>query len=268
MSRPTRTVIACKGAYPSKAKLVCRTPAMSLFLSVAASGTLLSAVAIGCGGAANPIVTEAAGGAVDARVALRGAVREALQLKSAAFTLEHLKGTTSLIPGFVEMRKVSGVVDLPDSFRLKVEAETVVPRTFVEISVVTISDQAFMTDIITGKWRQVKPESLPFSLSNLGRTLANIIDAVDAPTYVGAERLKGYDTHHFQGRVMSQDLAGLVPGAGQGFNVALDLWLEQSRNLLLQARISGIVVPTDEPGTVRLLTLDDVNVPVKISPPE
>ena len=66
----------------------------------------------------------------DVRSALRDAVTEVLRLESAAFTLEHLKGTTALIPGFLEMRRVSGEVDIPNRFRLKVEAETVLPRSF------------------------------------------------------------------------------------------------------------------------------------------
>ena len=204
----------------------------------------------------------------DVRSALRDAVTEVLRLESAAFTLEHLKGTTALIPGFLEMRRVSGEVDIPNRFRLKVEAETVLPRSFVEIGVITIGDKAYMTDFLTNKWRQVEPSALPFTLSDISRTLADIIEAVDEPTLVGEERLGDRDTYHIQGSILSQDLAGLVPGAGEGFDVRLGLWLANPGNLLLQVLISGMVVPTDEPDTVRRLTLDDINVPVDISPPE
>jgi hypothetical protein len=37
---------------------------------------------------------------------------------------------------------------------------------------------------------------------------------------------------------------------------------------LLQVRITGKVLPTDIPDAVRLLTLDDINVPVSITAPE
>ena len=47
----------------------------------------------------------------------------------------------------------------------------------------------------------------------------------------------------------------------------LDLWLEQSKSLLLQVLITGRVIPSDDADTVRVLTLDDINVPVEISPP-
>ena len=205
---------------------------------------------------------------LDAQAALRGAVIEMLELKTASYVLEHLKGTTALIPGFLEMWKASGVVVIPNKFRVKVEAETVRPRSFVEINVVTILDQAYMTDLITGEWREVEPDSLPFTLANLGNALADIIEAVDAPAFIASERLRGYDTYRIQGRIRSQDLLGLVPGAGEGFDVQLDLWLEQSGSLLLQVLITGKVVPTDRADTLRRLTLDDIDVPVDITPPK
>ena len=149
-----------------------------------------------------------------------------------------------------------------------VEAETVVPRSFVQIDVITIGDQAYMTDLLTKEWRQVEPSALPFTLSDIRQTLAGIIEAVDEPTLVGSERLGKRETRHIRGSILSQDLGGLVPGAGNGFDVRLELWLTNPGNLLLQVLISGKVVPTDEPGTVRRLTLDEINVPVEINPPK
>jgi hypothetical protein len=59
----------------------------------------------------------------------------------------------------------------------------------------------------------------------------------------------------------------LVPGAGQGFPVQLELWLDRNQGLLQQVHIIGRVVPTDETNTLRQLTLEDINQPVVIEPP-
>ncbi len=241
-----------------------RTPVRHWRMSLVAVLLISAAIALGCGSDA----TRPPAQSFDAKGALREAVTELLALESAAFTLEHISGSTALIPGFLEMYKVSGVVDIPERFELTVEAETIRPRSFVEVRVVTIKDQAYMTDIISGKWLQVEPEVLPFTFANFAQTLADIIEAVEAPAVVGTERLGDSETNHIRGLILSEDLGGLVPRAAEGLEVILDLWLEQSTNLLQQVLISGRVIATDEPGTVRKLTLGNINLPVEISAPE
>jgi hypothetical protein len=78
----------------------------------------------------------------------------------------------------------------------------------------------------------------------------------------------GRETHHIKGTIRSEDLTGLVPGAGKGFTVDLEMWLDRSENMLVQALIVGRVVPTDIPDARRLLTLNDFDVPVDITAPE
>ena len=229
-------------------------------------GLLLIAVLSSCGDDVSNTPTTPPKPDIDVKNALRQAVGEVLKLESAAFSLEHRTGTTTLFPG-LEMSKASGIVDIPDRFSLSVEAESEFPLSFIEIGIVTIEDQAYMTDVITGQWRKVSPDILPFSFAELGRTLAGIIEALHSPDFVSSERLKGFDTYHLTGRLQSEDLAGIVPGAGEGFDVELELWLEQPRNLLRQVLISGKVVPTDLVDTIRVLTLDDINVPVEITAP-
>ncbi len=84
---------------------------------------------------------------------------------------------------------------------------------------------------------------------------------------LGQERLRGVDTLHIKGQIASEDLSELVPGAGQGFPVKLELWLDRDQGLLQQVLILGRVVPTDDENTERELTLQDINQSVVISPP-
>lgn len=188
-----------------------------------------------------------------------------MALESAAFSLEHLVGTTELFPG-VFMTKAYGEVSIPDRFRVTVEAESQIPKSYIEISIVTIEHTSYMTGIFSGRWSEVSTESLPFNLSGLGQTLADIVAAVRQPRTIRAERLSGVDTVYIKGKIASEDLSGLVPGVGVGFSVGLNLWLEQD-GLLRQVDIVGRVVPTDDVNTVRQLTLDDINLPVTINPP-
>ncbi|SUZ94929.1 uncharacterized protein METZ01_LOCUS47783 [marine metagenome] len=196
---------------------------------------------------------------------MRQAVDQLLALKSAAFSLEHLEGATVLLPG-VLMTKVSGVISVPGRFKVTVEAESEFPKSYLEIGVITIEDAAYMTDIFTGRWNKISAEALPFNLSGLGQTLAGIVESVQQPRAIRTERLNGIDTMLIKGQIVSEGLSELVPGSAEGFPVELELWLERD-GLLRQVLIVGQVVATDDPDTVRKLTLDNINQPVEIEPP-
>ena len=225
---------------------------------------LLVGLTVACGPekAADP-VDDAAG--IDAQEAMEQAVGQLLALESASFVLEHLEGNTQLFPG-VLMSKVYGEVLIPDRFRVTVEAESQFPRSYIEISIITIDDTSYMTGIFSRRWNEVATESLPFNLSGLGQTLADIVTAVQQPRAVRTERLNSVDTVHIKGDIASEDLSELVPGAGKGFSVGLDLWLGLD-GLLQRVNIVGRVMPTDDVDTLRQLTLDNINEPVAIDPP-
>ena len=104
----------------------------------------------------------------------RAAGRRALgfALALAEFTVRALESRdllpgerdTELFPG-VLMTKAYGEVLIPDRFRVTVEAESQFPRSYLEISIITIDDTSYMTGIFSGRWSEVSPESLPFNLS-------------------------------------------------------------------------------------------------------
>jgi hypothetical protein len=221
---------------------------------------LVLVIAIGCSSATPTPETP-----VDPQAVLRQAVERVMSLEYGAFILEHRVGSTLLLPG-LEMTRVYGVADIPDRFRFTVEAES--NGLYIEIDMVVVEDQAYMTNPISGEWQPVPMEVIPFRFANLGQTLADIIESVQNPILTGTEELNDYDTYRIQGQVLSDDLVHLVPGAGSGFDVALELWVDRSEGLLIQVLITGKVVPTDQPDAVRALTLDDLDIPVDITLPE
>ena len=238
-----------------------------LRLPVALLVALVLSHAAGCGPAPTPVPTATPEPPPDPRAALALAVTNLLSLDSAAFTLEHQIGSTALLPGLV-MMKATGVVDIPDGLRLTVEAEVASPQTFVEINVIIVEQQAYMTNFFTGQWQMVPLESLPVNFLDFGQTLAGILEAVTDPALSGVEEIEGRQNQRITGRVPSEALASLVPGAAEGLEVNLELWVDWGDGLLRRVLINGPVVPGDVPETVRLLTIDDVNLPVDIAPPE
>lgn len=209
---------------------------------------------------------------LDARAVLERAANRIIDLDTATFVLDHRKGRTTLFPG-IEMTRASGIVDIPDKYRLVVEARSTTPQAFVEITVVSVGGEVRMTDFFTGRWLVVPQSVLPVDFSQLGVTMAEVIKAVmlhepAGPELVGTENVAGTATHHVKGSIKSQGLAGLVPGAGEGFDVAVDLWVEMPEGLVHQVLITGRVLSTDIFDAERFLTLAEFDVPVAIELPQ
>ena len=229
--------------------------AFALFLTIS-----LGATGTGC--ASTPTPTPELN--VNPEAILDQAIGQLNQLSYASFSLDQLQGTTELLPG-LEMSRVYGVVANPDRFRFTVEAQ--VSGTYVETDMVVMADQAYMTNFFTGKWEEVSMELLPVNFANLGLTLSAILGSIQSPSLVGAKYLGERPVYLVQGRVDSGDLSTLVPNAAPGFDVMLELWLEQSSGLLVRGVITGQVISTDIADAVRVLSLDDIDVPVEITPP-
>ena len=230
---------------------------------------LLAVILPGCGGLPTATPTEPPPTPTplpDPQALLRRAVDGLLSLKTAEFSLEHEAGTTLLFPG-LEMDRAAGVVELPGRSQFMVDAVAALQGTFVEVEIITFDGDAFMTDMMSGKWRAVPVMMVPITLSNLGETLVEILDAMDSPRWAGTADLDGEPAHLVEGSVTSGDLKGLAPAAGTGYPVDLRLWLDVESGMLMQARIAGQVVDTDLPETVRLLRLGGFDAPVTITRP-
>ena len=192
-----------------------------------------------------------------------------LALTTAHFTLEHEgDGSAQLFPG-IELKQVTGEVDIPDKFKLRAEVVSAFPRSFFEIDIVVVGDKAFMTDFInSGKWNRWPVQSLPFDFADLGRTLNDIILDLQEPTFVGTEIIDDVPIWHIKGITLSENLDTLVPAAGSGYEVGLELWIGQPQGLLMKVRIRGQILDTDNPGVARVLTIHSFDEPVEILLPD
>ena len=200
----------------------------------------------------------------DPRAELRRTVERLLALESVSFILDQTVGSTVLTPG-IEMNRAYGSVAVPGKFEVTIEAQAA--NLYVELGMSSIDGASYMTNPLTGQWAQVPAESIPINLLDLGSTLAGIVEAVQSPELLGETTLEDLDVYHIRGSILSEDLLELVPNAGRGHPVTLEMWMEQADGTLRRATISGRVTDDDVPGALRVLTLDGVNQPITIEPP-
>ena len=132
---------------------------------------------------------------------------------------------------------------------------------------ISIDGDAYMTNVLSGEWGEVPLETLPINLTNFGDILARIVEKVQDPELAGEEEIDGMGVYRINGAIVSEDLKELVPSAGEGFPVQLEVVTEKATGALREALITGQVVATDLPDAQRRLSLDNLNQPVAITVP-
>ena len=197
---------------------------------------------------------------------LNNSASQVALLDTLSFTLGHESGSILLMPGIIA-NELSGTVDIPDRYRMEIKGEATIFKAFLEITVIRTGDTTYMTDPLTSKWREISPDVIPVNLTDVGRTLSDIISAIKEPVSRGMEGGGDERTVHITGTILSDELSKLIPTAAEGLQVGLDVWVRESDSMLVRTRIDGQVAVSDSPDSVRILTLHGFNEPVTIEPP-
>ena len=190
-----------------------------------------------------------------------------LGLQTLSFTLSNEAGNIPLMTGVVA-NEIAGVVAMPDEVSVKIKGEVDVFRAYLELSVVRKEGTYYLTDPLTGEWRIVDQSAVPFDLTNVGINVGNIMKAMTDANYV--EGGIGENSWRITGKVLSQEISGIIFNAADGYEVDLEVWIRNIEGVGLmpeKSRIAGRVVETDAENYVRILTLGGFNRPVTIEKP-
>lgn len=193
-----------------------------------------------------------------------------LNLNTARFNLGHeAEESTNLFPG-VDMTLIEGRVEMPNTFDVHVEGMTTFPfpKSFIEIQIISVAGKTYMTDIfVENRWNEISPDTLPFNFSNLGKTLSDIILAMDDPTLNGVEEVDSVRTIRVLGTVPSEVMKSLIPNVWLGLEVGLEFWIGESDGWLYKASIDGSVFDSGVNTAPRVLMIYDFNANMDINLP-
>ena len=165
------------------------------------------------------------------------------------------------------LKNVEGEVRSPDRFRMVVAVET--PNFgFVEIEMLAVGDQAFMKFSEDAPWAPMPLDQVPFNFGGIGVALSELLLSLEDPSIAGRESIGDAGTVRVDGNIVSQDLSGLITSVDPGHAVTLTFWIDETEHTMRQLRIDGKIYNDDEPGTKRLVSIMDVNVPVDIQLPD
>ena len=188
------------------------------------------------------------------------------KMSSAKFSMVDETETGALFFGTTFKRMEAEVEDL-GSVKMQVEVET--PNFgFVQIGIIKVGDQAFLRFSDDAPWTPLPPDQVPFEFSGLAVVFSNLPGTVQHAAITGQETVKGARTVVIEVVVDSEALLPLITTADPGHEMTVTLWIDEAGFVLRQLRLVGQIYDDDGPETSRLLTIEDINVPVDIDLPD
>ncbi len=215
-----------------------------------------------------PVVTAdpAAAAAAEAEQLLAAVAQNLSTMSTAKFSM--VDETESGAPFFgATLKRMEAVVKAPDSLRMKVDV--VAPGFgFVKVEIAQVGDQAFIKLTEEAPWLQLPQDQVPFDFAGMAQLFGSLPGEVEDLTVTGQETVQGAPATVLEGVVQSEGLSDLITTAEPGHPVNLTLWIDPEQAVLRQVRLEGQILTLDDPGTSRLITIEDIKVPVDIELPD
>jgi hypothetical protein len=145
-----------------------------------------------------------------------------------------------------KLKSADGDLIRPDKVSLTAKA-SVGPVT-AQLKFIQIGDQAYLTNIFTGKWEKA-PAGFAYDpriVFDQDKGVSAIMGKVRGWTLVGNEKVNGVDTQHVHGPVPVASVNDLVSSSLRGDTVDVDLYVEAKNNDVVRFVLSeqaAAVVP-------------------------
>ena len=185
-------------------------------------------------------------------------------LKSFSFSLEHEGGGTEFLPGMLVEEAIGKVVN-PD--KISVSFSGVFGERYAfRASLVTLGDESYMTNPLTGAWDAMPTGISPLGFFNPTQGIAGMMLQLEQVRLVedGARR----DEFRLSGVLPAEALAPLLGKTLEGVTVRVELVIDSRGFYMLEARVMGPVTAKDPEGIVRVIVVSAFDEPVVIEAPE
>ncbi len=185
------------------------------------------------------------------------------ETETAHFVLE-IDGATYLDDAeSIELAGAEGDLSRPQS--VEALASVAISLVTLDVSLIFIGDDAYMTDFLTGNWGPAPDDFTynPALLLSQDDGLGPVLEALADPEVVGREQTAGVETVHMRGTVDQELIDGMTAGAITGDEIGVDIWFNAETLDVIRINLAE---PDD--GTAWIITLSDHNALVTIEAPD
>jgi hypothetical protein len=207
-------------------------------------GLLMLGPVAACGGDDGPPVD-----GVDAVALLAASATRTEQVESFHFVLEHERGVTEIVRG-VSMERAEG--DVAGGQRMRVEIEGSAGPLNIELGIVILDDESWITNPLTGRWEREQISIEELFDPAIGVTA--LMRAVTAPRVTGTDRIGDVQAYRVEATVDSGKVQ-LFGDPQPGQTLKATAWVGADDPLVLRIELEGPLQRGEREDLVRRITL-------------
>jgi hypothetical protein len=181
------------------------------------------------------------------------------------FALDQEGGSTPIAFG-ISMKKASGDVIRPDKLKMTISG-TVVGLS-LEVQIVRVGEDIYMTNPLSGKWEIPPAEFQVLRVLDPNAFIANVMKLAVNPARLNDEEAEGTLCYHLSGTIDSGDLSAITGNSAEGVAIKTEIWIGINDFLVHKVQLEGKITENEVEGIVRLLRLSNFDKEISIELPE
>lgn len=167
----------------------------------------------------------------------------------------------------IQILNANGDVIMPD--KVKAQATVVLSGQSITVNLISIANNQFITDPITGQWRVIKGILDPRTLTNPDTGIASLVGKVQNVSQPSDDTVSGVPCWRVTGQLDAKYLAFFTGGGvPSGTMLQTTACIGKSDMLPYQLKVTGQAAPGDMTNTSRTFLISNYNENISITPPQ
>lgn len=167
----------------------------------------------------------------------------------------------------IQIRTADGDVVMPD--KVKAQATVLMSSQSLTVNLISVGNNQFITDPVTGQWRVIKGVLDPRTLTNPNTGIISVVSKVQQVSQPVSDVVGGNPCWRITGQLDAKDLAfftgGGVPG---GTLLQTSACIGKGDSLPYLVSVTGQAAVGDTSQTTRIFTMSNYNENITISAPQ
>ncbi len=167
----------------------------------------------------------------------------------------------------VQIRSADGDVMMPD--KVKAQANVLLSAQAVTVNLISIGDNQYMTDPITGQWRVIKGVLDPRTLTNPDTGIVSLVGKVQNVSLPTDDSVNGVACWRVTGQLDAKYLAFFTGGGvPHGTMLQTTACIGKADYLPYQLKVTGEATKGDNANTSRTFLISNYNENIRITAPQ